>query len=279
VSITRESTAAGVDIGGTRLSYNEAGSGPVVLAIHGGGPGASGWANYARNIEALAQHSRVILLDLPGFGRSDNPGLEWPVLDFYSGWVRRFLDALDIGEATLLGNSLGGAISLRTAIDAPERVSSLVLMGPAGSYQLFTRNNPNLYLSYYDDPTRERLLPWVRNMVYDQASLTEELIAERHEVSIRPEIVADPPMQPWVEIAGRELAGQLDRVQAPTLLVWGRDDRAIGVDAGIYLVNTLPEADLHVLSHCGHWAQWERADDFNALVARFLEKQRARVAG
>jgi 4,5:9,10-diseco-3-hydroxy-5,9,17-trioxoandrosta-1(10),2-diene-4-oate hydrolase len=191
--------------------------------------------------------------------------------------VRRFAAAMGIDELCLVGNSLGGAISLRTAIDAPSLVKGMVLMGPAGSYQLFTRNNPQLYVSYYDDPTPERLMVWLRNMVYDQASLTHELIAERHQVSIRPEIVADPPMQPWVEIAGRELAGQLDRAQAPTLLVWGRDDRAIGLDAGVYLVNALPKADLHVLSHCGHWAQWERADDFNELTIAFLGKLHASV--
>ena len=275
MTLTREGTAGSVEVDGVRLSYNTAGAGPALIAIHGGGPGASGWANYARNIEALAGSSEVFLVDLPGFGRSDNVPLARPVLHFYARWIRGFMRQMGIARATLVGNSLGGAVAMRLAIENPELVSGLILMGPAGGHQLFTQNPAQLYVNYYDDPTRERIIPFLRNMVYDPSSVTEDLIDERFEVSLRSAIVRDPPMHPWVQIAHGELAGELENVSPPTLLVWGRDDQAVGLDAAVYLAHALPNADLHVFSRCGHWVQWERPADFNALATHFLARQRA----
>jgi pimeloyl-ACP methyl ester carboxylesterase len=274
-TVVKEKTSRWVTVDGVRLHYHEAGDGDrTLLGIHGGGPGASGWANYARNIDRLAEHFRVLLLDLPGFGHSDNPPADGPVLAGFARWVRGFLDALGLDRVHLMGNSLGGGISMHVAATSPERVDRMVLVGPAGSYQLFTRNPAGLYTNYYDDPSREQLLRWMRSMVSDEAELTEDLVSERHEVSLLPEIVKAPRMLPWVALAGQEMWGMLPGVQAPTLLTWGRDDRAIGLDAGIFLLAQLPHAELHVFSHCGHWAQWEKADTFNTLAIDFLSSGR-----
>ncbi|TRZ54942.1 MAG: alpha/beta fold hydrolase, partial [Rhodocyclaceae bacterium] len=119
-------------VGPRQIRFTELGSGPAVLMLHGGGPGASGWSNYSRNVEALAQHFRVIVPDMPGYGQSTK-GIDRadPFGDLANA-MYGLLDALGIARAHAIGNSLGGACALRMALDQPERIGRLVLMGPGG---------------------------------------------------------------------------------------------------------------------------------------------------
>ena len=98
---------------GLRLHYLDEGAGPVVLWLHGSGPGASGFSNFKGNYPQLvAAGYRNIVLDLPGFGRSDKPEDVQYNLDFFVDCVAAFLESVGVRRCTLLGNSLGGAIAL-----------------------------------------------------------------------------------------------------------------------------------------------------------------------
>ncbi len=121
-----------VTVAGRRLFYVEAGAGPVVVLLHGGGPGASGVSNFSRNIDALADHFRVVVPDMPGYGRSTKALDQSDPFGALADAIRGLLDALDVDVAHLVGNSYGGAAALRLAMDSPERVAKLVLMGPGG---------------------------------------------------------------------------------------------------------------------------------------------------
>ncbi|CQD12662.1 2-hydroxy-6-oxo-6-phenylhexa-2,4-dienoate hydrolase [Mycolicibacterium conceptionense] len=117
---------------GRPIFYVEAGAGPVVVMLHGGGPGASGVSNYGRNIDALAAHFRVIVPDMPGYGRSAKGVDKDDPFGFLADMIRGLLDELGVETAHLIGNSYGGAAALRLALDTPHRVGKLVLMGPGG---------------------------------------------------------------------------------------------------------------------------------------------------
>ena len=118
---------------GMRLHYLDSGQGPVVVWLHGSGPGASGHSNFKGNYPAFAAAGfRNIVLDLPGFGRSDKPADAHYNLDFFVSRLSAFLDVLGIERCTLLGNSLGGAIALGQALARPELVERLILMAPGG---------------------------------------------------------------------------------------------------------------------------------------------------
>jgi 4,5:9,10-diseco-3-hydroxy-5,9,17-trioxoandrosta-1(10),2-diene-4-oate hydrolase len=272
-----------VTVAGRPIFVAETGSGPSVVMLHGGGPGASGVSNYSRNIDALAQQFRVIVPDMPGYGRSAKRVDQSDPFGYLADTIRGLLDGLGLATAHLIGNSYGGAAALRLALDTPHRVGKLVLMGPGGIGT--TRAAPTAglktLLSYYggDGPSRDKLETFIRKyLVYDGASVPDDLIDLRYAASLDPEVVADPPLRrPSGPTALRTLwrmdltrDGRLKRLQTPTLVLWGRDDKVNRPAGGPMLANLMPNAELLMTSHTGHWMQWERADLFNRLVSEFL---------
>ena len=190
-----------VRVNGKQIYLAEKGNGTPVVLLHGGGPGASGVSNYSRNIDALAEHFRVIVPDMPGYGRSAKGVDRRDPFGYLADHIRGMLDEVGVGRAHLVGNSYGGACALRLALDTPQRVDRLVLMGPGGIGT--TRGLPTdglkSLLAYYggDGPSIDKLRAFIRNyLVYDGNSVPESLIETRYHASIDPEVVADPPLYP-----------------------------------------------------------------------------------
>lgn len=270
-----------VQAGKRTIHVTEAGSGYPVILLHGGGPGASGLSNYGRNIGALAQHFRVIVPDMPGYGASTK-GINRndPFGDLAEG-ILAMMDAMKIKSAHLVGNSLGGACALRMALDHPSRVSALVLMGPGGIGT--TRGLPtaglNKLLNYYSGsgPSLEKLSSFIReDLVYDGAEVPDALIKERYDASLDPEVVASPPLRRPTNLFGALRMDftrdrRLKKCKTPTLVLWGADDKVNRPSGGKRLLDTMPNCDLYLFSQTGHWVQWERADEFNMTTIGFLQ--------
>ena len=278
-----ERTENTISVGRRQIFVTEAGAGDPVVLLHGGGAGATGASNYARNIDTLAGRFRVIVPDMPGYGRSSKDiDHDDPFGDLASA-IRGLLDELGLDQAHLVGNSYGGAAALRLAMDRPDKVGRLILMGPGGigtTRALPTKGLSSL-LSYYggEGPTRNKLESFIRNyLVYDGAAVPDALIDLRYEASIQSEVVANPPLRrPSGPKALRTLARmdltrdrRLRKVQAPTLVIWGTDDKVNRPSGGTTLANTMPNCDLYLAARTGHWVQWERADLFNDLATSFL---------
>ncbi|MBC2590157.1 MULTISPECIES: alpha/beta fold hydrolase [Rhodococcus] len=272
-----------VTVAGKDIFFAETGEGPAVLLLHGGGPGASGVSNYSRNIDELARKFRVIVPDLPGYGRSSKGVDRSDPFGYLADNIRGLLDALNLGRAHLVGNSYGGACALRLALDTPERVEKMVLMGPGGIGTTRGLPTPGLQslLSYYtgDGPSRDKLEGFIRKyLVFDGATVPDEVIDERYRSSIDPAVVADPPLRrPSGPGALRTLWGmdftrdrRLRRLATPTLVIWGADDKVNRPSGGRMLAHTMPNCDLLLAANTGHWVQWERADFFNAVTTAFL---------
>ncbi|ORV64026.1 2-hydroxy-6-ketonona-2,4-dienedioic acid hydrolase [Mycobacterium europaeum] len=277
---TNTVTERTVRVKGKDIFVAETGSGPAVVLLHGGGPGASGMSNYARNIEPLAEHFRVIVPDMPGYGRSTKGVSRRDPFGYLADHIRGVLDELGIDCAHLVGNSYGGSCALRLALDTPHRVTKLVLMGPGGvgtSRGLPSEGLRSL-LAYYggDGPSLEKLRTFIRSyLVHDGDAVPDSLIEARYRASIDPEVVANPPLQ---RPAGLRTLWRMDftrdrrlgSLPTPTLVIWGRDDKVNKPSGAAMLSDRLPNADVLLVANTGHWVQWERAELFNAVTAAFL---------
>lgn len=276
--ITEESTSKFVDVDGINVHYNEAGEGPALVLIHGAGPGAYGWSNYATNVEALAAHFRVLVIDLPGYGKSD---VKPAGSDFPAWWATKlgqFLDALSIDKAHFVGNSLGGMITMRLAMDRPEKVDKMILMGPAGGVPIFTQApTPGILsiVTFYegDGPSFEKLKAFADQFTYDPGLITDELLQSRLEKASQKKFIDTPPMRftPGMKIEPIWQDPRLSQIQHETLIVWGREDKVNPLDTGMILLRQIPRARLYVIPQCGHWAQYEHSDEFNRTTINFLK--------
>ena len=269
-----------VKIGSRHIAYVEQGQGPALLMLHGGGPGASGLSNYSRNIDALSRNFRVIVVDMPGYGASTKGVDRKDPFGDLAQTMLGLLDALGVQRAHLVGNSLGGACALRMALEQPGRIDRLVLMGPGGigtSRGLPTKGL-NKLLNYYsgDGPSLDKLRDFICNyLVYDTSGIDDALIRQRYLASIDPQVVANPPLQRPKGIKGfikMDLTRdpRLAKLQNPTLVLWGTQDKVNKPQGGEYLRQHLPNCDLYWFAKTGHWIQWERADEFNAVTTSFL---------
>lgn len=268
---------AGLDL---QLHYNDAGSGDeVVLLIHGSGPGASGWSNFHRNVEPLLSAGyRVILMDCPGWSRSDPIVSRGSRSDLNATALKGLLDVLGIAQAHLVGNSMGGHSAVAFALAHPSRVGKLVLMGGGtggvSSFAPMPTEGIKLVQSVYRSPTVENLKALMGAFVYDASTIDDALLQSRlTSLQAQPEHLAN-----FLESAKLnpkqfpDVGPRLGEIAAQTLIIWGRDDRFVPMDTGLRLVAGLQNADLHIFSRCGHWAQWEHAEKFNRQVIEFLAR-------
>jgi pimeloyl-ACP methyl ester carboxylesterase len=269
---TTEAAGKTIDAGGILTHYHDTGAGDPVILLHGSGPGVSAWANWQHNIPALARRYRVIAPDIVGFGYTQRPGDVHYSLKTWEQHAWSFLDALGIGKASLVGNSLGGRIGLAMAGSHPERLDRMVLMGAPGVGMTLT---PGLRALREYQPSQENMRRMLLDcFAVDPAIITDDLVRERYEASVAPgAFEAYRDMFFSDSHAGGELAITEDEARAVTtrtLLLHGREDKVVPVDVAWNMVRLLPDADLSVFARCGHWTQIERAADFNTLVASFL---------
>ena len=262
-----------------QIHYNEMGAGSqTVVMLHGSGPGASGWANFNRNLAPLVEQGyRVILMDFPGWSKSDPIVSTGSRSELNARALKGLLDALDInGPVHLIGNSMGAHSAVAFALAYPARVGKLVLMGGGtggvSSFVPMPTEGIKLLSGLYRDPTIDNLKKMMNIFVFDTSNLSEELFQARlnnmlarkdHLENFVKSAEANPRQFP-------DVGHRLSEIKAQTLVIWGRDDRFVPLDTGLRLLWGMQNAELHVFNRCGHWAQWEHADKFNRMVLDFF---------
>ncbi|MFD9701620.1 alpha/beta fold hydrolase [Lentzea sp. NPDC059081] len=272
-----EEVGLSVDVNGVKTNYHDLGDGPPVLLIHGSGPGVSAWANWRTVLPLLGRAHRVLAPDIVGFGYTDRPaGLVYGP-DVWLEHLLGFLDAVDVPKVSVVGNSFGGALALRLAIAAPERVDRLVLMGSVGVPFEIT---PGLDAVWGFEPSLDAMRNLMRVFTYNGSAVNEDLVRLRLDAATRPGVhEAYAGMFPQPRQDGVDLLTLADELIAAvpheTLIVHGRDDQVIPLSNSVRLLELLDRAQLHVFARCGHWVQIEQGQRFAALLESFLAEQAA----
>ena len=263
---------------GLRLHYLDAGAGEPVVFIHGSGPGASGHSNFKHNVPAFtAAGFRTVVVDLPGYGQSSKPADVEYTLDFFVAALRAQLLALELPRCVLVGNSLGGAIALKYALDYPEHVSRLVMMAPGGvedretyfrmegiekMVSLFTGGQMN------HDTMRELL----KLLVHDATLVTDALVDERMAVC------KEQPREVLATMKVPNLTERLGEIACPVLGFWGTEDRFNPAGGALKFLQGCRDARFVLINRCGHWVMVEHSDYFNRECLGFLADTAAAAA-
>lgn len=265
--IGRRILAAGIE-----TNVLDQGEGQPVLLIHGSGPGVTAWANWRLVLPELAKSRRVVAPDMLGFGYTERPAGVQYNLDTWVSHLLGLLDALNIEQTDLVGNSYGGAVALAFAIRYPARVRRLVLMGSVGVPFEIT---PGLDAVWGYEPSLATMRGLLDIFAHDRSLVTDELAELRYQASIRPGFqeafaaIFPAPRQRWVDaLASPEAA--IRAIKHDTLIIHGRDDQVIPLSNSLTLHQWIRRSQLHVFGQCGHWAQIEHNRRFNQLVSDFL---------
>ncbi len=228
------------------VGYEAAGEGEPVVLVHGLS-GSTRW--WYRNVPDIAERHRIYLVDLPGFGRMRSLRRRF-VLAEAADWLSEWMDAVGLERAHLVGHSMGGYICLRLAASRPAAVRRLALVAPAG-------------------------VPTGRSMVGHLAPL---LGAARYAPpSFLPVLVRDAvrmgPTTLWRaarDLLAEDVREDLRRIEAPTLLVWGKRDPLVPPAVGDLLREEIPDSRLLVLERAAHVPMFDRPEEFDAAVLAFL---------
>lgn len=270
--VERPEIGGSVVAGGFRTNYLESGNGEPVVLIHGSGPGVTAYANWRLTIPDLARHHRVLAPDMVGFGYSERPEAISYGVQTWADQVVGLLDALSLERASLVGNSFGGAIALRVAVQHPDRVDRLVLMGSIGVPFPITDALDTVW-GY--EPSLGAMHGLLDVFAYSRKLVSDELAEVRYRASIEPGFqeafssMFPAPRQRHVDA----MATPDEKIAAlphETLIIHGREDRVIPMRTSLRLLQLIDRSQLHVFGQCGHWTQIERSAEFNRLLDEFL---------
>ena len=271
-----------VDAGGIKTRALIAGAGEDVIFMHG----TSGHLEaFTRNIVAHVQAGFTChAIDALGHGYTDKPDYQYEIAR-YVEHVISYMDALHIERAHFAGESLGGWTAAVLAINHPERVQSLQMIAAGG-----TKANPEIMQRLITsttkavmeddiDLTRKRLQLLMHN---PDGDVSEELVEVRHRIYHQPEFVKNLHnllCLQNMEVRQRNMmrSAQLNRIKAPTLIIWGRNNPFGEVPEATQMHADIPGSRLELFDDCGHWPQHERAELYNPLAIAFL-KENSRYA-
>jgi len=257
---------------GYRMHYIDRGEGPVVVWLHGSGPGASGHSNFKGNYPAIADAGfRCIVIDIVGFGFSDKPDdVDYP-LSFFVQCVKQTLDVIGVERCTVVGNSLGGAIAIGAALEHPELVESLILMAPGGLSAMEEYGQmPGMQRMFQvygsGEPVTHKVMKelFAFGLMHDPVFATDALVEERMQVMQTMNGRVMSSMQIPV------LTERLGELTCPVLAFWGTNERMMP-DSGIMnLAKHCGHLRFILVSECGHWVMVEHEALFNRMCIDFL---------
>ena len=263
-----------IDLGGRKTHYIEKGEGKPLILLHGFFYDSHLWAD---NIDALAQHFKVYALDLWGCGYSAREPLDFGYPQ-YAEQVRLFMDAMGIERASFVGQSMGAGTAIKFCVQHRHRVEKLVLVSAAG-----LPNPLPAMAKFFNLPMIGEFLMGLNTDAFRKIALMDVFIHDRTLVTDRyfDDVTRPQKIENTIEAGlkiqrngffdalGEEISA-LGEMDVPTLLVWGREDKAIPLRLGREMHRLLKGSQLEILDNAGHVSNFEQAARFNQLAVGFL---------
>ena len=275
--LSEAGTSKYVQAGPLRVHYNEAGSGEPLIFCEGQGAGTSAWVVYHRVVEPLSQRFRCLLLDQPGYGKSDPIVVKGESRStMYARTVRDFIDALGIDTATIVDMSFGAQTAQAFAVDYPERAKRLVLHasgigGPTlfGHPPFASQAFVAMYAAFAE-PSLATMRGMMDAFLYNGAQYSDEELMLQARVDAwtsRPQL---DEARKASENVRRDLGANLGKLTLPIIQLHGRNDLIAPLESALHLFNHLSNSRLILFSQCGHWIPVEKPAEFARYVTDFM---------
>ncbi len=251
------------NINNIKINYEQKGEGELVVLLHGWGSNIKLFANL---IELLSAKYKVVAMDMPGFGESEEPPSAWCV-DDYVDFVIDFLKDMNAEKVTLLGHSFGGRviIKLNSRKDLPFEINKVILVDSAGI--LPPKSNKKSFRTYYYKFGKAVLSTGIAKKIAPDA-----LENFRKKMGSADYAAASPLMrQVLVKVVNEDLEPLLPNIKCPTLLIWGVNDTATPLSDGEKMEKLIPDAGLVKLENAGHYSFLEQQFTFNRVMSSFMK--------
>lgn len=250
-------------VNGLNINYEEKGEGELIVLLHGWGSNITLFANL---MELLAKKYRVVAMDMPGFGKSDEPKEPWDV-GSYVDFVLDFLKDYDNKDIMFLGHSFGGRviIKMHSRESLPFNVSRVILVDSAGIMP--PKSNKKSWRTRYYKMGKAVLSTGIAQKIAPDA-----LENFRKKMGSADYAAASPMMrQVMVKVVNEDLEPYLPNIKCPTLLVWGVNDTATPLSDGEKMEKLIPDAGLVKLAPAGHYSFLDQQFTFNRVMCSFLK--------
>ena len=272
-----------IQTGSFQTFLNETGieNDTCILLLHGSGPGANAMSNWHYALPFLAENYHCLAPDIAGFGLSQHDSPPNGTSQWIDVWVQQQIDLLDakgIEQAHIVGNSMGGGVTLHLLNRHPERFKKAVLMGPVGA-PFEPTDGLTKGWEFYKDPSKETLEYLITKFLFDPSLLGDDIAsiaAQRFDNVMKDEV----RVQFEAMFSGGTKKGidafvlsdeELNNIPHQMLVTHAREDFFIPLNNAYHLIERVPKAQLHVFDHCGHWIQIEKKKAFNNLTKLFFD--------
>lgn len=250
-------------VNGLKINYEEKGEGDLIVLLHGWGSNITLFANM---MELLSKKYKVVAMDMPGFGKSDEPKEVWDV-SAYVQFVIDFIKDYGVKEVMLLGHSFGGRviIKMHSLPELPFKVTKVMLVDSAGIMP--PKSNKKSWRTRYYKMGKAVLSTKIAQKIAPDA-----LENFRKKMGSADYAAASPMMrQVMVKVVNEDLEPYLPNIKAPTLLVWGENDTATPISDGEKMEKLIPDAGLVRLAPAGHYSFLDQQYTFNKVMCSFLK--------
>ena len=273
--LTEEGTSKTIEAGGMTVHYHDIGEGEPILFSHSYGPGTTAWITWHKVVDEFAKHFRCILWDMPNFAKTGPTVFDEGIHSMQARVGAELLDALGIESAFWVGNSQGGQSSMVAALKYPERVRKVLIGGGhigTGGDRYLMGNRPSEGIratrEVMQNPTKENVRRYLGVHLDNQELVTDELVDYIHYWHTwSPEFVEARAKS---RSPAHDYTAELDTVEVPAMILWGRYDRMVVFEVGINMLNHLQDARMLLLDGVGHWAPFEKPAEYTAHVLTFL---------
>lgn len=274
-----------VDVDGINTYYIDIGEGPTIVLVHGAAATSDAYGSWAPQLEALSKEYRVIAFDEIGFGRTDIPAEK----RYYNRLERvdhamGFLRVLGIKGAALVGHSEGAFMVARMAIVAPELCSHLVLVTTGGTSPRLGGEEDDVWIKAANEAYNwdhlndvEACIRTHRHLMFKEDLNAEVYIREAYSLAVKTGRVklfqnlpeSETNYDTYLQLQEKYIHPHLKDLEIPTLLMWASEDRTVPLKRGLLLLDLIPEGEMHIFTEAAHMVMYDRAEEFNRVLASF----------